>query len=272
MRESREGSEIHAVPCADEASWFGKQLVWMSNWRGCCTSRQLRPPQSVSTSECGVSTTFQSCQKRSKGPVSFAMGPVTWRMSVKEALMSCMMKRGLGGTPEIFPISAADMLSLQNSAREQMAPLVAGESPVFVGTALKPDGTPFYLCTMVPDSARAGSTQWKGAFFAPFGVGDVIGSVEGYPNVASISVKARLMARSDELVSAEWEVIGTVADTVNNSALIRSIRVINAGPHDSGDVRRCIALHAPQCVFGEAVAVVAMQCGVAAACLIEAIC
>ena len=54
--------------------------------------------------------------------------------------------------------------------------------------------------------------------------------------------------------------------------MIRSIKIAAPGPHDSNDIRRCIALHAPQRVFGEAKALIAMQCEVAVACLIEAIC
>jgi hypothetical protein len=80
------------------------------------------------------------------------------------------------------------------------------------------------------------------------------------------------MANGEELVSAEWEIIGTSTNTANNAALIRSVTITNPGWHDPADVRRCVALHAPQRVFGEPKAVVAMQCGVAAACLIEAIC
>jgi hypothetical protein len=187
--------------------------------------------------------------------------------------MSCMLKFSAGGVPEIFPILATDMLHLQSTGEAMMAPLVAErQSPTFIGTALKPDRTPFYLCTIVPASADRASAKWNGAFFAPFGVGDVVGSVEVNPEVLSISVKARLMANGEELVSAEWEIIGTSTNTANNAALIRSVTITNPGWHDPADVRRCVALHAPQRVFGEPKAVVAMQCGVAAACLIEAIC
>ena len=143
-----------------------------------------------------------------------------------------------------------------------------------IGAALRADGTPFYLSTLAPELAAALEAPWQGAFYAQFGVGDVVGKVMGDPtqSMASVTVSARLLVAGKEHVSAEWEVIGSKISTPSKMAMIRSIKIAAPGPHDLNDIRRCIALHAPQRVFGEAKALIAMQCGVAVACLIEAIC
>ena len=74
------------------------------------------------------------------------------------------------------------------------------------------------------------------------------------------------------LVSVDWEIRGNQGTRPNKASLIGSVTINDPGPHDPDDIRRCVALHAPLRCFGEPRAIVAMQCGVAAACLLEAIC
>ncbi|MGH7066212.1 MAG: hypothetical protein ACREEU_00325 [Acetobacteraceae bacterium] len=185
-----------------------------------------------------------------------------------------------GGIPEIFPAPIELMRALEAEGLRAMTatidlPLGAPEVQQYIGSALKPDRSPFHLTTLAPQLAPSLEARWRGAFFAPFGIGDVLGTVEGDPGkppFVSLTVKARLLVGGEEHVAVEWEVIGTQITTLNKAALIRSVRILNHGPHEPSEIRRCVALHAPQRVFGEPRAIVAMQCGVAAACLIEAIC
>jgi hypothetical protein len=145
----------------------------------------------------------------------------------------------------------------------------------YVGAALRPDGSPFYLTTLAPSLAAALASAWQGAFYAPFGVGNIVGTVsgdQGSAPLSTVTVSAVLRVDGKEHVRAEWAMIGQNLTTPNVAALIKSINITNPGPHNPEDMRRCIALHGPQRAFGEPKALVAMQCGVAAACLIEAIC
>ncbi len=213
--------------------------------------------------------------------------------------MSCMISMLAGGEPrrEIFPLPLAQvkklqadglaaMLSMLGVAQLKDLPLKAEQ---YVGAALRTDGTAFYLTTLAPpDVGRAKNPEgrWRGAFFAPFGIGNIVGVVDGdlrRSAPTSMKVMARLFAdpgddqpetaqRPAPLVSVDWEVLGNQATRPNKASLIGGITIHQPGPHDPADIRRCIALHAPQRCFGEVAAVVAMQCGVAAACLLEAIC
>jgi hypothetical protein len=205
-----------------------------------------------------------------------------------------------GGDPrrEIFPIPADRMADLGRIGLAEIFDLLGVRGLIelphntaqHLGAALKPDGTPFYLTTIAPDfGAVADPTgQWRGGFFAPFGIGDIVGTVEG--NLVSpgalpttIKVKARLLLDAGgnpptpvrvraPYISVDWEVSGSQATRPNKASLIGSVTINDPGPHDQADIRRCVALHAPQRSFGEPRAIVAMQCGVAAACLLEAIC
>jgi hypothetical protein len=196
--------------------------------------------------------------------------------------MSCMIALLQGGKPEIFPIPIADMEALIAAGAQAFA-VTLGRQPSslappasqYVGAALLPDGNPFYLTTLAPELAPSLAAPWQGAFYAPFGIGDIVGSVSGDPGATAVStlkVDAKLLVEGNEEVAANWVVRGTKLTTPNKAALIGPITISRHGPHQAEDIRRCIALHAPQRVFGEPRAVVAMQCGVAAACLLEAIC
>ncbi|MGH7049061.1 MAG: hypothetical protein ACREFV_05945 [Acetobacteraceae bacterium] len=194
--------------------------------------------------------------------------------------MSCMIAVLPGGIPEIFPVPIELMRALEIEglrAMMEMIELPHGAPPVqqYIGSALKPDRSPFHLSTLAPQLAPSLEARWRGAFFAPFGIGNVLGTVEGDPGkppFVTLAVKARLLVDGAEHVAAAWEVVGTQITTLNKAALIRNVEILNRGPHEATDIRRCVALHAPQRVFGEPRAIVAMQCGVAAACLLEAIC
>lgn len=213
--------------------------------------------------------------------------------------MSCYFAAGQGGwPPEIFPIHAQRMDDLRSQGLAEMLSCLGksaiGELPLdckqFVGAALKPDGTAFYLTTIAPELGREENPQghWFGSFFAPFGVGDIVGTVEAdilAPGALPVVMKvkahllpdaggnpATLQLGRTPIVSVEWEVSGNQATRPNKGALIKCVTIHNPGPHDSADIRKCIALHAPQRCFGMTQGVVAMQCGVAAACLLEAIC
>ena len=214
--------------------------------------------------------------------------------------MSCMIAPIQGGNPqrEIFPLAVDRMQDLHGMGLAEMLQALgvpglnalARNPTQHVGAALKPDGTPFYLTTVAPEfEDMANPTgKWQGAFFAPFGVADVVGTVEGEllsPGAlpTSLRVKARLLRDPGDnpskaapgrkaLVDVEWEVSGSQATRPNKAALIGSIRINDPGPHLADDIRRCVALHAPQRVFGEPRAIVAMQCGVAVASMLEAIC
>jgi hypothetical protein len=205
-----------------------------------------------------------------------------------------------GGEPrrEIFPLALDDMEALAKTGIEHIlyrleVPSVAKlplKPNALVGAALRPDGTAFYLTTVAPDLGRTRDPlgRWRGGFFAPFGVADLVGTVEGdlrKPGAmpTSIRVAAWLLMDAgkpsakpkpdrEAVVSVEWEVIGNQATRQNKACLIGPIVIHDKGPHDAADLRRCIALHAPQRAFGEARAVIAMQCGIAAACLLEGIC
>ncbi|MDQ6640143.1 MAG: hypothetical protein M3Z15_10860 [Pseudomonadota bacterium] len=214
--------------------------------------------------------------------------------------MSCYISALQGGDPrrEIFPLQVDRMEELRALGGKVMLAMLgikgikqlSFNATQHVGAALKPDGTPFYLTTIAPDFGEAADPvgAWRGAFFAPFGIGDIVGTVEGVlakpgARPTAIVVKARLIldaggkdmaAASDRKVrvSVDWEVHGNQATRPNKAALIDSVTIHDAGPHDPADLRRCVALHAPQRGSGEARAIIAMQCGVAAACLLEAIC
>lgn len=195
--------------------------------------------------------------------------------------MSCMIANLQGGRPEIFPIDVDSLRALQEIGLQTMQAALATRQAAgpevhqYAGVALRPDGAPFYLTTVAPAySLKMTRAPWHGAFFAPFGVGDVHGEVYSEPDgkMVVLKVAARLMVRGAEHAAASWEVLGTQVTAPNKSSLIRAVSVATPGPHDPADMRRCIALHAPEKVFGEPRAIVAMQCGVAVAALLEAIC
>jgi hypothetical protein len=194
--------------------------------------------------------------------------------------MSCQVALLQGGNPEIFPIPIKMLRAVSDDGLKAMASALGTKSPKppvepYAGASLRPDGSPFYLATVAPSLEAALVGVWQGAFYAPFGVGNIVGTVLGDPgatDIVTITVNAELRVDGKEHVKVEWVMIGQKATTPNKAALIKSISIPNPGPHDPDDIRRCIALHGPQRSFGEPRAIVAMQCGVAAACLIEAIC
>lgn len=214
--------------------------------------------------------------------------------------MSCLIAAPAGGDPrrEIFPMSLELFDILRQEGRNTILQMMqsagsnAKPEPVVqhIGAALMPDGSAFYLTTIAPDFGMQTDPvgDWAGGFFAHFGVGDVVGSVQGKlasPGAmpTTIAVKARLLldpggnppAPSFDRtthVSVDWVIRGNQATRTNKAAMIDTVTIHAPGPHDRGDIRRCVALHAPQRCFGVPRAIVAMQCGVAAACLIEAIC
>ncbi len=214
--------------------------------------------------------------------------------------MSCLVSALQGGDPrrEIFPLPVATMAYLQSMGMAEMGSLLGVQglhelprnAAQHIGAALKPDGTAFYLTTIAPDFGPTADPvgHWRGAFFAHFGIGDVVGSVEcdlADPGAlpTRIRVQSRLLLDAGgnpptqvlgrtAFISVDWEVMGNQATRANKASLIASVTVRDPGPHDPADIRRCVALHAPQRGFGEPRAIVAMQCGVAAACLLEAIC
>lgn len=197
--------------------------------------------------------------------------------------MSCMfLPGGDAGSPEIRPLPFRALADLQaeglrtlNGAFPQLA---QAKPPLeqFVGAAVRPDSRPFYLTVVAPADAPDG-LPWRGGFYAPFGFFHVRGALEGRPYSASASlleVTAALVLEDKEIGSAEWTVIGphSAAAPQNSEAMIQSIKVASAGPHAPADVRACIARHAPLSSWGEPQAVAARQCGVAVACLVEAVC
>lgn len=199
--------------------------------------------------------------------------------------MTCIIASIQGGNPEIFPIPVDAHHDLEQGGRLAMAAALGMEAndvvrmeprvEQFIGSALRPDGSAFYLTTLAPKIDDCITNPWRAAFFSPFGIGDIAGTVTGTPTerqITTLTVDARLSVEGETRVSVSWSVIGSQRTAPNKSALINSIRIIEAGPHHAEDIRRCIALHGPQRIFGEPRAIVAMQCGVAAACLLEAIC
>lgn len=199
--------------------------------------------------------------------------------------MSCMIAHLPGGSPEIFPIPIDAMEQLREAGLEATYGLGLKKKDTrkgyeHIGAAKRTDGTPFYLWISAPNLEIGQTKPWVGAFFAPFGIGNVVGLVLGDPGIESrdqyaitkLSVKAELQVCGERRVAASWAVVGSQLTVPNKSAMIESVEVTDAGPHHLDDIRRCIALHAPQRALGEPRAIVSMQCGVAAACLIEAIC
>jgi len=200
--------------------------------------------------------------------------------------MSCMLVPTQGGASEIFPIDAGGLNALQSQGTNAILSALhaAGFIPslflpanmqVRMGAGLRPDRSAIYMVTLVPDPSPAVTSPWHGAFFSPFGIGEIVGTISGHPDGGSlltITVAAKLNVGGSEQVAAEWSVLGSADVQRNGAALIQSINISNPGPHYQDDIRRCIALHAPQRAFGDPGAITAMQCGVAAAALIEAIC
>jgi len=197
--------------------------------------------------------------------------------------MSCIGAALAGGIPEIFPLSADDMTKLRTTGLRAMQSVLRTKSLTpsvdqYVGVALRPDKSPFYLTTLAPKPADALAEPWRGAFYAPFGVGDIVGELSADPGdaakvkIAMVTVNARLVVQGDSRVHVQWQVIGSNFTSPNKAALIHAVTVLEPGPHNQEDIRRCVALHAPQRIFGEPRAQVALQCGVAAAALLESIC
>jgi hypothetical protein len=206
--------------------------------------------------------------------------------------MSCMSIAPRGGclpdgcVPTV-PVEWAELEQLQRDGLRLIE--LALNSPLnrlpvpatqFVGSSLRPDCCPFYLSTAAPRDPFPGSgPNWRGGFFAPFGYGHVVGTLDfDIPSeqspVATIVVAAQFVVLDQVHVAANWRVSGPAPNTtpLNAIAVIDAINVVSAGPHREEDIRRCIALHAPQRVWGEPRVMVAAQCGVAVACLIEAVC
>ncbi|MEX3007984.1 hypothetical protein [Hoeflea sp. TYP-13] len=188
-----------------------------------------------------------------------------------------------GGTPGIFPIPYDLMMNLRgdgiNVAKSLGLRADEIDDKEFIGAATRADGSPFYIWITAPDLQTGQDKPWRGAFFAPFGVGEIQGLLEAVPGdkkdtfaISALDVTAKLVVEGNTEAEASWQVIGSQHSRPNKAALIRGIKVINSGPHDSDDIRRCIALHAPQVALGEPRALVSMQCGVAVSALIEAIC
>jgi len=214
--------------------------------------------------------------------------------------MSCMFAPIPGGSPpQIFPIEDCRMDGLLKFGRAEILEMLKKKSiedvgagcKQFIGAGLRTDGTPFYMTTIAPkDIGREEDPEgyWCGGFYAPFGVADVVGKVEcTLVKRAPIEVHVTAMLLPDpggnplapvapgsrsSIVEVEWTVHGNQATRANKGALIKLVKVIKQGPHNPDDIKRCVALHAPQHCFGFSQSVVAMQCGVAAACLVEAIC
>ena len=203
--------------------------------------------------------------------------------------MSCILVPIPGGPGGSFPLSLPIMQDLIAAGGAAMAgelgiDLKALKPPLeqYVGFSRRPDGEPFYLTTLAPmsfDSIKKDTktVEWSGAFYVPLGYGHVIGTVvseAGSGTTAYFSVKAKLYVGSTETVAANWRVLGPDQSVPqrNLAALINRVEVTRPGPHDAADMRRCIALHAPAAAWGEPRGLVAQQCGVAVACLIEAIC
>jgi hypothetical protein len=171
----------------------------------------------------------------------------------------------------------ADGLAAIHALYPSLAQATAPAIEQFVGAGIRPDGRPFYLTIVAPDAALQKDAAWSGAFFAPCGFFHVAGSVEGRPYAADsslLAVSAALILDGRETVAARWSVIGPSASVTaqNNEAMIQDITIAAKGPHDERDIRSCIARHAPLCAWGVPRTVVAAQCGVALACLIEAVC
>ncbi len=197
--------------------------------------------------------------------------------------MSCMfLPDGGGGGQSIQPIDPRAMQALGTdglAALHALYPSLAKAKPPlgqFIGASVRPDERPFYLTILAPQGAPA-KDAWLGGFYAPFGYFHVVGSVQGKAHSAemsSIAVSAVLALGGKKTVAAQWKVLGPAAglDTLNTEAMMQSVTVSAKGPHDERDIRACIARHAPLSSFGEPRAVVARQCGVALACLIEAVC
>ena len=196
--------------------------------------------------------------------------------------MTCMIAPLPGGQPGIFPIpfDLFDKLRSDGSAAAQA--LGVGKDDLeqyYIGATTRADGAPFYLWITAPDLKTGQEQPWKGAFFAPFGVGEIHGLVEAVPGkkgedfaISKLDVIAKLVVQGKTHAEASWQLIGSQNSLPNKAALIQGVKIVDAGPHDPDDIRRCIALHAPQMALGEPRALVSMQCGVAVSALIEAIC
>jgi len=199
--------------------------------------------------------------------------------------MSCILAPIPGSAGGSLPLALPVMDDLIVTGGQAMAgelgiDLKALKPPLqqYVGFSRRPDGEPFYLTTLAPisfDSIK--KAAWSGAFYAPLGYGHVVGTVKSDASsgtVAYFSVDAKLYVGTTETVAANWRVLGPDQSVAprNLAALIDRVHVTRPGPHDAADMRRCIALHAPAAAWGEPRGLVAQQCGVAVACLIEAIC
>ena len=196
--------------------------------------------------------------------------------------MTCMIAPLPGGQPGIFPIPYDDFLKLRGDGIAAGQALGLRKEELdrdFIGAATRADGAPFYIWNTAPDLETGQGQAWRGAFFAPFGVGEIHGLVEAVPGdksetfaMSQLDVTAKLVVRGKTEAEASWQLIGSQHSLPNKAALIQGVKIVDSGPHDADDIRRCIALHAPQMALGEPRALVAMQCGVAVSALIEAIC
>ena len=206
--------------------------------------------------------------------------------------MSCMLLPPGGGgnpcPPDCLPIGTDEMDELRHTGWRwitQQLGIDGGKSdaPVrqYLGTVRRTDGLPFYATLAAPPCEDEQPPEdWRGAFYAPFGFFRLVGTLRGRPgeeNRYLLEVDAWLEAEGRSgaaMTAARWVIAGPhpKVRAPNRAALLQSIEIRSSGPHDDSDLRSCIALHAPNAVWGDPRSVVAQQCGVAAACLIEAVC
>jgi hypothetical protein len=140
---------------------------------------------------------------------------------------------------------------------------------------MKPDGVPLYLVTYVPASAQR--NPWHGRFFADQGPYYLAGDVAVDPAAGTMSVEASVLSGDTTVVHVRWVVTGSPADRTptNIAGMLTSLEIVNAGPHASGCLEKCLALHAPQCVpirSGNEPELVATIAACAASCLVVCVC
>ena len=84
--------------------------------------------------------------------------------------MSCFIEFLPGGDPrrEIFPLALDRIDNLQSVGKSEILAMLgvaeinelALNASQYIGAALKPDGTPFYLTTIAPDFGRTKDPVW----------------------------------------------------------------------------------------------------------------
>jgi hypothetical protein len=216
--------------------------------------------------------------------------------------MSCYFVPPTGGPAKIFPLLFAELQTIYTDGGDAMAEALRIDlkklkppQERFIGVSYRPDGEPFYVATIAPFSFEAVfNKEWSGAFYVPLRYGRLVGTVKGEkPGAGSsayFAVDAKLYVGDKKAtkvaIAANWRVLGPrpfergeeaeqqdrKANPGNLMALIDRVEITKSGAHKEDDMRRCIALHAPAAAWGEPKGLVAQQCGVAVAGLIEAIC